>query len=348
MSSLASIAKTMVSGGRGLLAADESIGTANKRFAPLNIPQTEEMRRAYREMLFTDKGIGEYISGVILFDETIRQSRKDGVSFVQTLQDNNMLPGIKLDKGLVPQALAAGEQVTEGLDGLPARVDEYVKMGAKFAKWRAVIAIGPQTPTERALRASAHGLARYGAICQAGGLVPIIEPEVLMDGGRDHSFETSFEVHERTLRIVFEELAGQGVAFEEMVLKPSMVVPGQKSAQKVTSKQIAEATVTVLKRWVPGAVSGIAFLSGGQGDEEATENLNDINLYAQSAGQPWPLTFSYGRALQQPALQAWNGSDANVPAAQAALIKRARLNMLAALGKYTPEMEREPELALSR
>jgi fructose-bisphosphate aldolase class I len=338
--SLETVAKAMVSPGRGILAADESTGTANKRFAPLNIPQTEEMRRAYREMLFTAPGFGTNLSGVILFDETIRQSRKDGVSFVKTLEENDSLPGIKLDKGLVPQALAApGEQVTEGLDGLAQRVAEYVALGAKFAKWRAVISIGEGTPTVRAIEASAHALARYAAICQAGGLVPIVEPEVLMDGGRTHSIEKSFEVHELTLRIVFEQLAAQGVVFEQMVLKPSMVIPGEKSTQKVTANDVATATVTALKRWVSGAVPGIAFLSGGQGDEQATENLNEINKVAQSIGAPWPLTFSYGRALQHEALTLWNGSDANVAKAQEALIKHAAENGLAALGTWVPSRE---------
>jgi fructose-bisphosphate aldolase class I len=340
--SLVEVARAMVSGGRGLLAADESVGTENRRFAPLDIPQTDEMRRSFREVLFTTPGIGKYISGVILFDETIRERRRDGVSLVQTLQDGGLIPGIKLDKGLVPQALAAGEEITEGLDGLQPRVAEYASMGAKFAKWRAVVSIGPQTPSDRALHASAHGLARYAAICQAGGLVPIVEAEVLMDGGHDHSLETSFAVHERTLRFVFEALADQGVSFEGMVLKPSMVVPGEKFPQKATPSQVAEATVTVLKRWVPSAVAGVSFLSGGQSEEGATIHLNEINRVADRVGHPWPLTFSYGRALQQAALHAWKGSESNAPAARAAFAKRARLNALAALGKYAPEMENEP------
>jgi fructose-bisphosphate aldolase, class I len=339
--SLAEIARAMVSRGRGLLAADESLGTENRRFAALDIPQNEETRRSFREILLTAPGVGKYLNGVILFDETIRQSRSDGVSFVKAIEESGMIPGIKLDKGLVPQALTEGEEVTEGLDGLAARVAEYAKMGAKFAKWRAVVSIGPKTPSERALYASGHALARYAAICQAGGLVPIVEAEVLMDGGHDHSLETSFAVHERTLRFVFEALAQQGVSFEAMVLKPSMVLPGEKSPQKATPAEIAEATVTVLKRWVPSAVSGIAFLSGGQGDEEATANLNETVRAADRLGRPWPLTFSYGRALQQAALHAWNGSSRNAPAAHAAFIKRARLNAAASLGKYAPAMERE-------
>jgi len=338
---LVEVARAMVSGGRGLLAADESVATENRRFAPLHIPETEEMRRSFREMLLTAPGVGKYISGVILFDETMHENRYDGVSLVQTIVDNGMIPGIKLDKGLVPQALTEGEQVTEGLDGLSARVAAYFKMGAKFAKWRAVVSIGPKTPSHRALYANAHALARYAAICQAGGLVPIVEMEILMDSGHDHSLETSFAVHERALRSLFDALAEQGVSFEAMVLKPSMVVPGEKSSQKAAPRQVADATMTVLKRWVPSAVSGVAFLSGGQGDEEATANLSEINSVAERVGRPWPLTFSYGRALQQAALHAWNGSDANAKVAQAAFLKRARLNMLAALGKYTAEMEHE-------
>lgn len=348
---LASVAQAMVAPGKGILAADESIGTANKRFAPLGIPQTEEMRRAYREMLFTTPNLGTYISGVILYDETIRQSEKNGKPFVKTLSDAGMLPGIKVDTGTQPLALAPGEKITEGLDGLAKRVKEYVEMGAKFAKWRAVIEISKVgaarvTPTMRAIEANAHALARYAAICQEGGLVPIVEPEVLMDGDHDHTLERSHEVHEITLRTVFAQLAAQGVIFEHMVLKPSMVIPGQQSAQKVSVNDVATATVEVLLRTVPAAVAGIAFLSGGQGNEEATADLNEINKVAKGRA-PWPLTFSYGRALQQPALQQWNGNDANVKQAQAELAKRARLNGAAAQGAYSPDMEREAERVLS-
>jgi fructose-bisphosphate aldolase class I len=348
---LATIARAMVATGKGILAADESSGTANKRFAPFGIPQTEEMRRAYREMLFTTPDIGTYISGVILYDETIRQSERTGRPFVKTLVDNGMLPGIKVDTGTHPLPLFPHEKITEGLDGLPRRVSEYVGMGAKFAKWRAVIEISkigttPVTPSSAALLTNAHALARYAAICQEGGLVPIVEPEVLMDGDHDHTLERSQEVHETTLRTVFQQLAELGVKFEHMILKPSMVVPGQQSAQKATSSDIATATVEVLMRTVPAAVAGIAFLSGGQDDTEATILLNEINRVAAGRA-PWPLTFSYGRALQQAALRLWNGKDANVKAAQTAAYKRAKLNGFAALGKYSTDMELEESLISS-
>jgi fructose-bisphosphate aldolase class I len=346
-SQLAAVAQAMVAPGKGILAADESTGTANKRFAPLNIPQTEDMRRAYRDLLFTAPKFGDFFSGVILYDETIRQNGLDGRSFVDILKASGSMPGIKLDTGPVQLPLApAGEKITEGLDGLPKRVDEYVKLGATFAKWRAVITIDTASgmPTDACLRANAHALARYAAICQAGGLVPIVEPEVLMDGEAKHSIETSFAVHERTLRIVFEELAEANVVFENMILKPSMVIPGQKSGQSVSVHDVADATVAVLMRWVPSAVAGIAFLSGGQSDEIATEHLNEINVIAQSKRATWPTTFSYGRALQQPALTTWLGNPANVASAQSKLAHRGRMNSLAALGKYTPALEKESEL----
>ncbi len=345
-SPLAEVAKAMVAPGKGLLAADESTGTANKRFAPLDIAQTPEMRRKYREMLFETPNFGAHISGVILYDETIRQNASNGKPLAQVIADAGALPGIKLDTGAHPLALGGpDEKVTEGLDGLAQRVDEYVKLGAKFAKWRAVIAIDEGIPTHRCIIANAHALARYAAICQAGGLVPIVEPEVLMDGEHSkHTLERSFAVHEHVLATVFSELTVAGVRFEEMVLKPSMVIPGQKSAQKASAHEIAEATVTVLMRWVPAAVAGIAFLSGGQGNEEATQNLNEINVAGAARRAPWPLTFSYGRALQQPALAAWHGRDENVPAAQAALAHRAKMNGLASLGRYSPSMETEKEL----
>jgi len=343
---LASVAKAMVAPGKGILAADESTGTANKRFAPLNIPQNEEMRRKYREMLFTSPHFGEHISGVILYDETIRQNDSNGKPLAQVIAEAGAMPGIKLDTGTVQLALGGpDEKITEGLDGLAKRVDEYVKLGAKFAKWRAVIAIDEGIPTHRCIHANAHALARYAAICQAGGLVPIVEPEVLMDGEHSkHSLERSFEVHEWALQHVFEELAAADVRFEEMILKPSMVIPGQKSAQHATPREVAGSTVTVLMRWVPAAVAGIAFLSGGQDDEDATTHLNEINLIAQERRAPWPLTFSYGRALQQAAINLWKGQDQNVPVAQAALAHRAKMNGLAALGRYSAEMEKERDL----
>jgi fructose-bisphosphate aldolase class I len=349
-SQLAAVAKALVAPGKGILAADESTGTANKRFAALNIPQTEEMRRKYREMLFSAPGFGDYFSGVILFDETIRQSDSKGKSFVSVLKDAGTLPGIKLDTGAHPLALGGpDEKVTEGLDGLAARVDEYVTLGAEFAKWRAVIAIDRGIPTYRCIQANAQALARYAAICQAGGLVPIVEPEILMDGDHSkHTLERSFEVHERVLPIVFEQLAIADVKFEEMLLKPSMVIPGLTSGEKASVRQVADATLTVLMRWVPPATGGIAFLSGGQSDEEATAHLNEINVLAHERRAPWNITFSYGRALQQPALHVWLGDSANNLKAQVAMMRRARLVSLASVGKYTPSMEAEGELALSR
>ena len=345
-SPLAAAAQARVAPGKGILAADESTGTANKRFAPLGIAETEEMRGKYREMLFTAPRFGEFVSGVILYDETIRQTGPSGKSLEAVIAGSGAFPGIKLDTGTHPLALGGpDEKITEGLDGLAKRVDEYVKLGAKFAKWRAVIAIDDGIPTERCIVANAHALARYAAICQAGGLVPIVEPEVLIDGEHSkHTIERSFEVHERVLATVFAELAIAGVKFEEMVLKPSMVAPGQKSGTKASVREVAEATVTVLTRWVPAAVAGIAFLSGGQGDEEASEHLNEINLIGRERRAPWPVTFSYGRALQHAALTTWLGLDANLPAAQAALTHRLHMNSLAAQGRYTSDSEKEREL----
>jgi fructose-bisphosphate aldolase class I len=348
---LANNAKAMVAPGRGVLAADESTGTANKRFGVLNIPQTEEMRRDYRDMLFTMPDFGSYFSGVILYDETIRQAGRAGTSFVSVLQASHSFPGIKLDTGTHPLALAkADEKITEGLDGLAKRVDEYVKLGAKFAKWRAVITIDEKTgiPTDACLHANANALARYAAICQAGGLVPIVEPEVLMDGNASHSIETSHAVHERTLHHVFNELHRANVKYEEMILKPSMVLPGQKSGAKPSVEEVAARTLQVLLEMVPAAVAGIAFLSGGQGDLEATEHLNAINVLGAQKRAPWPLTFSYGRALQQPALNLWMGNNANVGIAQKALHHRAHMKSLAALGKWTADAEKEDDLVLSR
>jgi len=348
---LASVAKALVAPGKGILAADESTGTAAKRFAPLNIPQTEEMRRKYRDLLFTTPEFGAHFSGVILYDETIHQNGLRGKTFVEILQADGVQPGIKLDTGAQPMALAGpDEKVTEGLDGLAKRVDAYVKLGATFAKWRAVIAIDEKTgiPSDACIHANAHALARYAAICQAGGLVPIVEPEILMDGDHaSHSIETSFRVHERTLHHVFNELHRANVVFEEMILKPSMVIAGQKSGTKNSVREVAEETLSVLLRYVPAAVPGIAFLSGGQADVEATAHLNEINVLAKDAHAPWPLTFSYGRALQQAALNIWKGNDANVAPAQAALHHRARMNALAALGLWSPEREKEETLVLS-
>ncbi|MBD5605917.1 MAG: fructose-bisphosphate aldolase class I [Candidatus Eremiobacteraeota bacterium] len=348
-SELASVARAMVAPGKGILAADESTGTANKRFTPLGIPETEEMRRNYRDMLFTMPEFGSYFSGVILYDETIRQNGRAGKSFVDVLRSDASFPGIKLDTGVQPLALAKPEEkITEGLDGLAKRVDEYVKLGAKFAKWRAVITIDEKTgiPTDACLHANAHALARYAAICQAGGLVPIVEPEVLSDGNAAQSIETSFAVHERTLHHVFNELHRLNVKYEEMVLKPSMVVPGQKSGSKASVSEVAERTLTILLRCVPAAVAGIAFLSGGQGDEEATAHLNELNVLGKKLGAPWPLTFSYGRALQHAALTTWKGDDKNVDAAQKAIHHRAQMNSLASLGTWSADAEKG--LVLSR
>ncbi len=343
---LARVAKAMVAPGKGILAADESIGTANKRFAVLGIAQTEEMRRQYREMLLSMPKFGEYVSGVILFDETIRQNDSHGTPLVEVIANAGSLPGIKLDKGTFPLQFTSGEKITEGLDGLPQRVDEYVELGAKFAKWRAVIDIGPGTPSWKSVHANAHALARYAAICQTGGLVPIVEPEVMMDG--DHTLERSFAVHEETLGAVFDELSQAGVDLGEIVLKPSMVISGTKCPVQASVAEVAETTLTALLRWVPAAVAGIAFLSGGQSDEVATAHLNEINRLALERRAPWPITFSYGRALQQPAIAAWAGSEANVARAQAELLHRARLNGLASLAKYEPAMEADKsELAAS-
>ena len=332
---LNAIARAMVAPGRGILAADESTGTIGKRFDSISVENTEENRRAYRDMLFTTKGIGDHISGVILYDETLRQKSADGASFVDLLNKNGVLPGIKVDAGAKPLALCPGETVTEGLDNLPKRCADYVKLGAKFAKWRAVIDIGADIPSSTSIAANAHALARYAAICQEAGLVPIVEPEVLMDG--DHSIERCEQVTEWTLNAVYEALYMNRVSLEGSVLKPSMVISGKKCSRQAGVQEVAERTVRILKRTVPAAVAGIAFLSGGQSDEVATAHLDAMN---KMPGNPWPLSFSYGRALQQACLKVWRGSAANVPAAQAALAHRAHMNGLAALGQYAASMEK--------
>ena len=336
MSELAKVAQAMVARGRGILAADESTGTIGKRFQSINVENTEENRRAYRDLLFSAKGVAEHISGVILYDETLRQKAADGTPFPDLLSKLGVLPGIKVDGGTKDMALCPGELITEGLDGLAKRCAEYVKLGAKFAKWRAVITIGADIPSHACIVANAHALARYGAICQANGLVPIIEPEVLMDG--DNTIERCETVTEATLHEVFAALAAQRVAPEEMVLKPSMVISGKGCSRQAGVDEVAERTLRVLKRCVPAAVPGIAFLSGGQSDELATAHLDAMN---RLGGGPWTLSFSYGRALQQPALKAWRGSAANVPAAQAALLHRARMNGLAATGQYRADLEKK-------
>ncbi len=336
--SLEAIAQAMVAPGKGLLAADESTGTIEKRLASVKVENTEENRRAYRDMLFSAKGLGQYISGVILYDETIRQKSASGASFVELLVKSGILPGIKVDTGAKDLAFCPGEKVTEGLDNLARRCADYVKLGAKFAKWRAVITIGPDLPSATCIAANAHALARYAAICQAAGLVPIVEPEVLMDG--DHTIERCEEVTEWTLNAVYEALYLNRVTLERSVLKPSMVISGKECPTQAGVEEVAERTVRTLKRTVPAAVAGIVFLSGGQSDELATAHLNAMNR--TYAGQtPWPLSFSYGRALQQPSLKAWKGAAANVAAAQAALLHRARMNSLARAGRYSAEVERQ-------
>jgi fructose-bisphosphate aldolase class I len=336
---MAAVAQAMVAPGKGILAADESTGTIERRFAGIGLESTEEHRRAYRDMLFSTRGLEQYISGVILYDETIRQKSANGTPFVELLAQKGIIPGIKVDTGAKDLALCPGEKVTEGLDNLAKRCAEYVKMGAKFAKWRAVITIGPDMPSTTCIAANAHALGRYAAICQAAGLVPIVEPEVLMDG--DHSIERCEEVTQWTLNAVYEALYLNRVTLECSVLKPSMVISGKDCPRQAGVEEVAERTVRTLKRTVPAAVAGIVFLSGGQSDEAATAHLNAMNR--MFAGKlPWPLSFSYGRALQQPALKAWKGSAANVAAAQAALLHRARLNGLATLGRYSPEEEKQP------
>jgi fructose-bisphosphate aldolase, class I len=339
---LVATAKAMVAPGRGILAADESTGTIERRLKSISVENTEENRRAYRDMLFTAKDLGKYISGVILYDETIRQKSADGTSFVDLLKKQGSLPGIKVDTGAKDLALCPGEQITEGLDGLAKRCAEYVKLGAKFAKWRAVINIGKDIPSETCIEENAHALARYAAICQDAGLVPIVEPEVLMDG--DHTIERCEEVTERTLNAVCDALYLNRVMLEGTVLKPNMVTSGKDCPKQAGVDEVAERTVRTLKRTVPGAVAGIAFLSGGQSDEIASAHLNAMNSTFKG-NLPWPVSFSYGRALQQPSLKAWKGSAANVAAAQAALIHRSRMNSLATQGRYSAEEEKQAKAA---
>ncbi|RPJ48903.1 MAG: fructose-bisphosphate aldolase class I [Betaproteobacteria bacterium] len=335
---LAAIARAMVAPGKGILAADESTGTIEKRFQSIDVANTEENRRAYRDMLFSTRGLGDHISGVILYDETLRQKSVTGTPFVEVMSQNGILPGIKVDTGAKDLPLCPGEKITEGLDNLPKRCSEYVKLGAKFAKWRAVIDIGRDMPSSTCIAANAHALARYAAICLEAGLVPIVEPEVLMDG--DHSIERCEEVTEWTLNAVYEALYLNRVVLEHTVLKPSMVISGKKCPKQAPVDEVAARTVRVLKRSVPAAVAGIVFLSGGQSDEVATAHLNSMNQQFKG-NLPWPLSFSYGRALQQPALKAWRGAAANVAAAQAALAHRAKMNGLASLGRYATALERQ-------
>jgi len=330
-------AKLLFAGHKGLLAMDESTGTCNKRFAKLGIPQTVEARRAYRELIVTTPGLSESIGGAILYDETIRQQKSDGTSFVKVLMDAGITPGIKVDTGAKELAGHPGEKVTEGLDGLRDRLAEYFQMGARFAKWRAVIAIGSGLPSWSCVAANAHALARYAALCQEAGLVPVVEPEVIMDG--DHTLEKCFEVTDEVLRTVFIELNSQGVLFEGMVLKPNMVLPGLTSATQPTLEETADATVNCFLRTVPAAVPAIAFLSGGQPAELASARLNAMTVRFKSR-LPWALAFSFARAIQQPALEIWNGNQANVVAAQKALYHRALCNKAARSGEYSSDMEK--------
>ena len=334
--SLVDIANAMVQKGKGILAADESTPTCKKRFDSINVQSTEENRNKYRNMLFTADGIENYISGVILFDETLRQSTiEGGVPFPEHLTKLGILPGIKVDKGAKQLANTDDEKITEGLDGLRDRLKEYYELGARFTKWRAVITIGENMPTAYCMSANAHALARYAALCQEQGLVPIVEPEILMDGS--HSIEESYQLTTETLYNVFYELVSQGVELEGMVLKPNMVLSGYDCSEQASVEQVAEMTVDCFLNTVPAAVPGIAFLSGGQSDELATAHLNVMN---QIKGTPWNLTFSYGRALQAPALKAWSGKDENISSAQDAFMKRAKFNSLATKGEFTADMEK--------
>jgi len=327
-------ARALVAPGKGILAADESDGTIKKRFDSIGVDSSEETRRAYRDLLFTTDGMEEFISGVILYDETIRQSSADGTAFPELLSSKGVIPGIKVDKGAKPLANAPGETITEGLDGLRERLEEYRGLGARFAKWRATYTIGGTIPSEYCIWTNAHALARYAALCQEAGLVPIVEPEVLMDG--DHDIERSFQVTSRVLFAVFTELHDQKVALEGMLLKPNMVLAGYESPTQASDDDVAEHTLRCFRERVPAAVPGIVFLSGGQSDEQATARLNAMN---QRGPHPWELSFSYGRALQAPALKAWRGERGNVADAQKAYYRRAKFNGAARSGSYAPEME---------
>lgn len=328
-------ARAMVAPGKGILAADESTGTIKKRLESVGVESTESTRQTYRNLLFSTPGAQEFISGVIMYEETLFQSSGDGTPFPKLLADWGIIPGIKVDTGAKPLAGSKGEKVTEGLDGLRDRLADYRKVGARFAKWRGVISIGDDQPTINCLVANAHALARYAALCQEAGIVPIVEPEVLMDGA--HSIEHCDTVTSATLRYVFEALDTQGVLLEGMLLKPNMVISGKDCPQQADVDGVAQATLRCLKRHVPSAVPGIVFLSGGQADELATQHLNAMN---KQGGGPWELSFSYGRALQAPALKAWGGDEDNIPAAQAAYYQRARLNSAARSGAYTRDMEK--------
>ncbi len=334
---LNAIASALVAPGKGILAADESSGTIKKRFDSINIESTEANRQAYRQMLFTTQGVGEFVSGVILFDETIRQMADDGRPFVDVLKSQGAISGIKVDAGAKPLANSPDEKITEGLDGLRDRLNEYISLGAKFTKWRAVITIGDGIPSDYCIRANAEALARYAALSQEAGLVPIVEPEVLMDG--NHTIERCYDVTERTLHVVFDALHYHHVSLEGMLLKPNMVISGNACSTQAAPEEVAEQTVRCFMRTVPAAVPGIVFLSGGQSNEQATANLNAMNAMAEK--HPWQLSFSYGRALQDPPLKTWLGQAGNVEKAQKAFHHRAKCNSAARDGSYSDAMERE-------
>jgi fructose-bisphosphate aldolase class I len=337
---LAATAHQLVGSGKGILAMDESDSTCDKRFAAVGAPQTEEARRAYRELIVTTPHLNDSISGAILYDETIRQRKRDDTPFVQVLTEAGIIPGIKVDTGAKPLAGRPSETITEGLDGLRERLRDYFRMGARFAKWRAVISLAEGLPSRGSIEANAHALARYGALCQEAGLVPIVEPEVLMDG--THTLERCQEVTEATLHCVFNRLYDQGIQLEGMIVKPNMVLPGSSCSKQATVEQVAAATVTSLLRVVPASVAGIAFLSGGQSSELASARLSAMNVIAKSAAArpPWPLSFSFARAIQQPALEIWRGQESHLAAAQLALTHRARCNKAALQGEYSAAMER--------
>jgi fructose-bisphosphate aldolase class I len=337
-------ARALVADDKGLLAMDESNPTCNKRFAKLGIPQTEEARRSWRELIVTTPGLGESISGAILYDETIRQKKKDGTPFVKVITDAGIIPGIKVDTGAKDLAGHPGEKVTEGLDGLRDRLGEYSRMGARFAKWRAVIEVGECIPSWGCIEANAHALARYAALCQEAGLVPVVEPEVLMEG--EHTMARCCEVTEEVLRVVFLQLFAQKVTLEGMILKPNMVLPGSTCSRQKSVDEVADATVRCFMRSVPAAVPGIAFLSGGQPGELASARLNAMNIKFKSR-MPWELAFSFGRAIQQSALEIWLGEESQVVAAQEALSHRARCNRAARRGEYSAAMEEVSVLQLT-
>src|ERR1700723_833553 len=334
LSDLNKVAQAMVATGKGLLAADESTGTIKKRFDAIKVESTEDSRRDYREMLFRSDAMSKYISGVILYDETIWQRARDGTPLVKLIEQAGAIPGIKVDEGTQPLPNCPGELVTAGLDKLAARLADYYKQGARFAKWRAVIDIGKDIPSMTAIHVNAHALARYAALCQAAQIVPIVEPEVLMDG--DHDIDRCYEVTSRVLNKTFQELRVQRVALEGMILKPNMAISGKKSPKQASVQEVAEKTIRLLKACVPAAVPGIAFLSGGQSDEEATAHLNAINAIG---GLPWRVPFSYGRALRAAPQQAWSGKAENVAAAQQAFTHRAQMNSLASRGKWQADLE---------